>query len=75
MLNYAIIEGKEKEALWLIKNGIDMNAFDGLELMTAIRKNSNAIAKTLIEKGIVTHGREMKRIPRSVPFVFRMLFS
>ncbi|MBP3489003.1 MAG: ankyrin repeat domain-containing protein [Roseburia sp.] len=63
LLNYAIIEGKEKEALWLIENGIDMNAFDGLELMTAIRNNSNVIAKTLIEKGIVTHGREMKENP------------
>ena len=29
LLNYAITEGKEKEALWLIENGIDINAFDG----------------------------------------------
>lgn len=27
LLNYAITEGKEKEALWLIENGIDINAF------------------------------------------------
>ena len=45
LLNYAITEGKEKEALWLIENGIDINAFDGLELMTAIKKNNNIIAK------------------------------
>lgn len=40
LLNYAITEGKEKEALWLIENGIDINAFDGLELMTAIKRTT-----------------------------------
>ena len=63
LLNYTIIEEKEKEALWLIENGIDINAFDGLELMTAIKKNDNVIAKTLIDNGIVTNGKEMKDNP------------
>lgn len=49
LLNYAITEGKEKEALWLIENGIDISTFDGLELMTAI-KNNNIIAKKLIDE-------------------------
>ena len=57
LLNYAITEGKEKEALWLIENGIDINAFDGLELMTAIKKNNNIIAKKLIDEGIVINSR------------------
>lgn len=63
LLNYAITEGKEKEALWLIENGIDINAFDGLELMTAIKKNNNIIAKKLIDEGIVINSREMKDNP------------
>lgn len=63
LLNYTIIEEREKEALWLIENGIDINAFDGLELMTAIKKNNNVIAKTLIDNGIVTNGKEMKDNP------------
>ena len=63
LLNYAITEGKEKEALWLIENGIDINAFDGLELMTAIKKNNNIIAKKLIDEGIVINSREMNDNP------------
>ena len=63
LLNYTITEGKEKEALWLIENGIDINAFDGLELMTAIKKNNNIIAKKLIDEGIVINSREMKDNP------------
>ena len=58
-----IQEGKEKEALWLIENGIDINAFDGLELMTAIKKNNNIIAKKLIDEGIVINSREMNDNP------------
>ncbi len=63
LLNYTITEGKEKEALWLIENGIDINAFDGLELMTAIKKNNNIIAKKLIDEGIVINSREMNDNP------------
>ena len=71
LLNCAIRKENEKEALWLIENGIDLNAFDGLELLTAIRMNNNVIAKTLIEKGIVTDGREMK----DNPLVWAIRFS
>ena len=46
-----------------IENGIDINAFDGLELMTAIKKNNNIIAKKLIDEGIVINSREMKDNP------------
>ncbi len=63
LLNYAIITEKEREALWLIEHGIDINTFDGLELLTAIKKNSDIIAKALIDKEIIVDGREMKDNP------------
>lgn len=71
LLNYAIIVGKEEEALWLLEYGIDINAFDGLELLTAIKRNSNVIAKVLIDKGIVVNGDEM----RDNPLVSAIRFS
>ena len=63
LLNYAIEEGKDDEAYWLIENGININAFDGLELLTAIEKKNNNIAKILIDKEIVTDGREVNYNP------------
>lgn len=71
LLNYAITMGKEKEALWLIQNGIDINAFDGLELITAIKKNSNLIAKVLIDRDITVNGSDM----RDNPLVYAIRFS
>ncbi|MCM1468550.1 MAG: ankyrin repeat domain-containing protein, partial [Alistipes sp.] len=52
LLNYAIETDREREALWLIENGMDINAFDGLELLTAIKKGSNDVAKELIDRKI-----------------------
>lgn len=63
LLNYAIETNREKEALWMIENGIDINAFDGLELLTAIKKDNNIIAKVLIDRGIAVDGSEMKNNP------------
>lgn len=63
LLNYAIEIGNEQEAFWLIENGININAFDGLELLTAIRKNSTSIGKMLIDRNIVVSSDEMKDNP------------
>lgn len=63
LLNYAIEMGNEQEAFWLIENGININAFDGVELLTAIRKNSTSIGKMLIDRSIVVSSDEMKDNP------------
>lgn len=62
-LNYAIKEEKDDEACWLIENGININAFDGLELLTAIEKNNNKIARMLIDRNVATDGREVRINP------------
>lgn len=63
LLNYAIEEKKEKEALYLIEAGIEINTFGGIELLNAIINNLTEAAKVLIEKGIYMEKEELKRNP------------
>ena len=44
----------------LIEEKIDINSFDGLELLTALKMNNTRIALQLLRHGIITDGDEMK---------------
>ena len=63
LLNYAIQEKKTEEALYLIESGIEINTFEGIELLNAIRNNLTEVAKVLIEKDIYMEKDELKRNP------------
>ena len=47
----------------LIEEKIDINSFDGLELLTALKMNNTRIALQLLRHGIITDGDEMKSNP------------
>lgn len=70
LLNYSIQLENDSIAEWLIEQGIDINAFDGLELLTAIKHNNTSIALQLLKKGISTNSDEMKDNP--LVFAIRM---
>ena len=60
LLNYAIQLKDNEIAEWLIEEKIDINSFDGLELLTALKMNNTRIALQLLRHGIITDGDEMK---------------
>lgn len=70
LLNYSIQLENDSVAEWLIEQGININAFDGLELLTAIKHNNTSIALQLLKKGITTNSDEMKDNP--LVFAIRM---
>ena len=53
LLNAAIRNNKINIALWLIDNGIDINKFNGIELLTAIEMQQKEVVDTLIDKNIM----------------------
>ena len=63
LLNYAIQLKDNEIAEWLIEEKIDINSFDGLELLTALKMNNTRIALQLLRHGIITDGDEMKSNP------------
>lgn len=63
LLNYAIIEEKKEEAIALVNKGIDINIFEGVELLSAIEKGYTDIADLLIDKDIVMDVSELKVNP------------
>ena len=63
LLNHAIMENKEKLAIFLIDEGIDINAFEGIELINSIKKDFTGLAELLIEKNIEMDISEIKVNP------------
>lgn len=63
LLNYAILERKKEEAMILINKGIDINMFEGVELLSAIEKGYTDIADMLIDKDVVMDVSELKVNP------------
>ena len=63
LLNYAITERKEEIAILLIHSDIDINMFEGVELLSAIENGFTSIADMLIEKNIVMDSSELKVNP------------
>lgn len=70
LLNYSIQLGNNNIAEWLIDQNININSFDGLELLTAIKNKNTKIALQLLMKGISTDNDEMKDNP--LVFAIRM---
>lgn len=63
LLNHAILENKEKSSYMLIDKGIDINIFEGVELLSAIEKGLTGIAEILIEKNIEMNISELTMNP------------
>lgn len=70
LLNYAIEKQKNKEALYLIENGIDINAFDGIELINAIENNMTDVAIELIERDIFIDSDKIRYNPLFIALVY-----
>ena len=69
-------KGKKGRHFGVIKNGRDINAFNGLELMTAIKKNNKIIAKKINtwRDGVLIEERwKMIHTLVTVRFVFQLL--
>lgn len=71
LLNYSIEARKEKESLYLIDRGIDINAFEGIELLNAIKYNMTEVAEKLIEGDIYMNTNEMNRNPLVSAIIYR----
>lgn len=52
LLNAALIMHRSNIAMWLINNGADLNNYNGMELISAIRNNMNVPAKHLLKSDI-----------------------
>lgn len=63
LLNAALEYDNEKIARYLIDTGININLFNGIELLTAIRKKQNAIANLLIDQNITIRKNSPKVNP------------
>lgn len=63
LLNHAILENKEKSSFLLIDKGIDINIFEGVELLSAIEKGFTEIAEILIEHNIEMDISELRLNP------------
>ncbi len=63
LLNYAIENKKNQEARVLIDEGININSFEGIELITALNTKQGEIAKILISKNISINSESMATNP------------
>ncbi|MFI3202336.1 MAG: ankyrin repeat domain-containing protein [Eubacteriales bacterium] len=63
LLNYTIESNKQKEAEFLINQGINLNTFDGIELITAINMKLESIAKILLDENIFIKSELMATNP------------
>lgn len=63
LLNVAILNNQQEIAHLLIKKGVDINKFSGIELLSAIKTNQDSVIKELINRSICVQTYNQKVNP------------
>lgn len=71
ILNTAIIYAKENFAAALVDNRIDINMFNGIELLSAIEKGFNMVVEKLLKRNITIRCSELNENPLCVAIMNR----